>query len=289
MHAATTTQFGSACVTYWASLMTEIPRSLPPDASRFCRPAPAYSDSNVRSASPAAYWAAWADALPVLRLRRREAAACCLAELEAGSASLALCLRAAAAAGAHLTHAGWEGRPEWRAIHDGLRPAQCVLPEPGERRQGWQHHGFRPCSTRLNCCRPLRRPRRLCCVRNLGRALPPGSAPSPARPAQQYRQTACSSLCGGGCACRCPSHKADAGPMDPAAATLSMFTVITMLPARMPACAPGEPSHSDQKAKSFRSDGSFGRLPRVSIRMIAGASTSSRMVPHSSAKRCAAT
>ena len=76
-------------------------------------------------------------------------AARCLAELEAGSASFAPCLRAAAAAGAHLTHAGWEGRPEWRAIHDGLRPAQCDLPEPGERCQGWQPHGSRACSTRF--------------------------------------------------------------------------------------------------------------------------------------------
>ena len=99
--------------------------------------------------APAAYWAAWADALPVLRLRRPEAAARCLAELEAGSASFAPCLRAAAAAGAHLTHAGWEGRPKWRTIHDGLRPAQCDLPEPGERCQGWQHHGSRACATRF--------------------------------------------------------------------------------------------------------------------------------------------
>ena len=93
-----------------------------------------------------------------------------------------------------------------------------------------------------SCCRPSRRPRRRCCVRSLGRALPHGSAPSPARPAPQYRQTACSSLCGGDCACRCPSHKADAGPMDLAAAPLSMFTAITMLPARVPVCSPGEPS-----------------------------------------------
>ena len=43
-------------------------------------------------------------------------------------------VRAAAAAGAHLTNAGWEGRPMWSAIHDGpMRPAQCDLPEPGER------------------------------------------------------------------------------------------------------------------------------------------------------------
>ena len=43
--------------------------------------------------APAAYWAAWADALPVLRLRRPEAAARCLAELEAGSASFAVLTR----------------------------------------------------------------------------------------------------------------------------------------------------------------------------------------------------
>ena len=30
----------------------------------------------------------------------------------------------------------------WHAIHNGLRPAQCDLPDPGERCQGWQHHGF---------------------------------------------------------------------------------------------------------------------------------------------------
>ena len=97
-----------------------------------------------------------------------------------------------------------------------------------------------------SCCRPLRRPRRRCCVRSLGRALPHGSAPSPARPAQQCRQTACLSLCGG-CACRCPSHQADVGLMDPAAAPRSMFAVSTMLPAPAPASSPGEPSHSSAR------------------------------------------
>ena len=133
----------------------------------------------------------------------------------------------------------------WSAIHDGLRPAQCDLPEPGERCQGWQHHGSRACSS-----------------------LP---------------------------------HQADVGPMDPAAAPRSMFTVITMLPAPAPAFSPGEPSHSSargygscakqsgQRARSFRNSGSFGRLPQVSIRTIAGVSTSSHMVPRSSAKHCAAT
>ena len=45
----------------------------------------------VRTA-PAAYWAAWADALPVLRARRPDAAARCLAELAAGPAAAAACL-----------------------------------------------------------------------------------------------------------------------------------------------------------------------------------------------------
>ena len=117
------------------------------------------------------------------------------------------------------------------AFIDGFPPHGVV--DSDDRMASW--NAGRPSS-------PGRRPRRRCCVRSLGRALPHGSAPSPARPAPQYRQTACSSLCGGDCACRCPSHKADAGPVDPAAAPLSMFTAITMLPARVPVCSPGEPS-----------------------------------------------
>ena len=95
----------------------------------------------------AAYWAAWVDALPVLRARRPDAAERCLAELGAGPAAAAACLRAAAEAGCALDGAGWQGRPSWHDLHDGLRPAQCDLPEPGERCQGWQHHGSRACST----------------------------------------------------------------------------------------------------------------------------------------------
>ena len=100
----------------------------------------------VRTA-PAAYWAIWADALPVLRAHRPDAAARCLAELAAGPAAAAACLRAAAEAGCVLDDAGWQGRPSWHDVHNGVRPAQCDLPEPGERCQGWQHHGSRACST----------------------------------------------------------------------------------------------------------------------------------------------
>ena len=69
----------------------------------------------VRTA-PAAYWAAWADALPVLRARRPDAAARCLAELAAGPAAAAACLRAAAEAGCVLDDAGWQGRPSYITV-----------------------------------------------------------------------------------------------------------------------------------------------------------------------------
>ena len=61
--------------------------------------------------SPAAYWAAWADALPVLQQRCAEAVERCLQELQAGSQAAAPSLQAAAAAGVHLEGHGWDQRP----------------------------------------------------------------------------------------------------------------------------------------------------------------------------------
>ena len=104
--------------------------------------------------APAAYWAACTDALPVLRARRPDASARCLAELAAGPAAAAACFRAAAEAGCVLDGAGWQGRPSSHDVHNGVRPAHCDLPEPGERCQGW-HSGLSElwgrCST---VCRP---------------------------------------------------------------------------------------------------------------------------------------
>ena len=81
-----------------------------------------------------------------------------------------------------------------------------------------------------------------------------------------------------------------------AAALQSMFTAITTLPAPAQVSSPGEPSRlsmrgsgscvkqSGRRARSFRSNGSLGRLPLVSTRTIAGAWTSSPMVPPGSAR-----
>ncbi|CAE7244710.1 aurkb-a, partial [Symbiodinium natans] len=58
-----------------------------------------------------------------------------IAELAAGPAAADACLRASEKAERTLDAAGWHGRPTWNDIHDGLRPAQCGLPDTGERCQ----------------------------------------------------------------------------------------------------------------------------------------------------------
>ena len=121
-HAATT-QFGSACVTFWASLMTEIPKSLPPDASRFCRSASADSDSNVRSASllphtglrgPTLCPSCGCVASKLLRVAKPDQ--------HPLPSAYALPLQLVPTSPMQDGRVGPSG-----AIHDGLRPAQCDL------------------------------------------------------------------------------------------------------------------------------------------------------------------
>ena len=97
----------------------------------------------------AAYWAAWADALPVMRQRRPDAAARCARELSAADAAAAPSLRAAAAAGAALEEEGWTERPDWSNLLEGAPPPAPALDEPaetGDWLRGWQ----RPAARILN-------------------------------------------------------------------------------------------------------------------------------------------
>ena len=67
---------------------------------------------------PAAYWAAWAEALPVQQ--RCPAADRCLRALQSDAASDAPSLQAARDAAAHLDGQDWDIRPAWQAC---MRPA----------------------------------------------------------------------------------------------------------------------------------------------------------------------
>lgn len=102
--------------------------------------------------APAAYWAAWADALPVLRQRYPDAAARCVRELAVGDEAAAPCLRAAAAAATHLHRHGWTACPTWHALFHALQPDAASTDQsgPGLGPGGWQrqaslvlHQSFR--------------------------------------------------------------------------------------------------------------------------------------------------
>jgi len=93
--------------------------------------------------APAAYAAAWADALPVLQEKLPDVATALVQELERGAAAQANCLAEAAAAAERVTLEGCRVFPSWRQAAAGLRPP---LPEEddeadvGEWRHGWQYH-----------------------------------------------------------------------------------------------------------------------------------------------------
>lgn len=87
--------------------------------------------------APAAYWAAWADALPLLRRRCPEVAARCVAELVAGD-SPAHSLAEASAAAAHLQAEGWRDCPAWPDLLVAGPPPATAEAEPATWHHGWQ-------------------------------------------------------------------------------------------------------------------------------------------------------
>ena len=98
--------------------------------------------------APAAYWASWADTLPVLIARYPDIGARMVAQLmramaDADDASTVLCLCEAELAGWRCELAGWRSRPTWLDLAAGTRPP---TPQPdettlGEWIHGWQYHG----------------------------------------------------------------------------------------------------------------------------------------------------
>ncbi|CAK0830299.1 unnamed protein product, partial [Prorocentrum cordatum] len=86
-----------------------------------------------------AYWASWADALPMLRQRNPTAATELTATLLAGTGAAASCLQEAERARAAAARDGFATCPTWQEVWDGARPEQTE-PEPGEWKHGWQYH-----------------------------------------------------------------------------------------------------------------------------------------------------
>ena len=92
--------------------------------------------------APAAYWAAWMDALPVIRSRLPGAADRCLAALEQGErARSPVCAKQRRRK--IFYKEGWEACPGWHAAYEGARPPQPRDAGPGEWPHGWQFHATR--------------------------------------------------------------------------------------------------------------------------------------------------
>jgi hypothetical protein len=116
--------------------------------------------------APAAYWAAWADALPVLAARLPQLAERCVAAL--GDDSPAPCLREAAQSGSFLERQGWQSRPPWDTLTHLPRPP----PTLAEREPGLPAHTSRLSSFKLlfasaSCCLPCPRQPEPCSVPRL--------------------------------------------------------------------------------------------------------------------------
>ena len=125
----------------------------------------------LRSAArmaPAAFWASWADALPMIAERLPAAADHVEAQLAEDGAPRGSvgeskeCTRI-------LDHAGFVGRPSWAELRGGRRALASLDNEPGEWHHGWQYHAssasehhFRESMVFRQSCAALGRHRAAC-------------------------------------------------------------------------------------------------------------------------------
>ena len=94
----------------------------------------------VRSATrmaPAAHWASWADALPMLETRLPQVAQI-VRQLD--SAQAPGCLGELQRATVVLDTGGFVTRPTWSELRAGTRPTPASASEPGEWQHGWQYY-----------------------------------------------------------------------------------------------------------------------------------------------------
>ena len=88
--------------------------------------------------APAAFWASWADALPMLQQRLPELTRQVLHVLEGPAFG---CLGELREATERLDRCGFVDRPDWEALRRGLQPRPpAAAVEPGEWQHGWQYY-----------------------------------------------------------------------------------------------------------------------------------------------------
>ena len=85
----------------------------------------------------AAYWASWADALPMIQQRTPAVANTVIEGLQQETDAIG-CIGELRESAARLDREGFWWRPAWRALSDGQRPPESSG-EPGEWPHGWQY------------------------------------------------------------------------------------------------------------------------------------------------------
>ena len=234
----------------------------------------------------AAYRAAWADALTVLRERCpafAQWAARCLTD-EQGPA----CLQAASEARSLLEAEGWADVPSWELVVQGASPPdrQEGTAEPGEWRHGWQHCAsrtrnafFRDSVLLPGCCPPCRHPIARSCDPKQDHMPQPGSKPSQATPTPPSTPRQCRSRCVGGSDSRSSSPRAGVAIralLSPAAAAVRMYSATTR------SRAPGQaslPDGAQGSPRGRRPGGSCGAPTVASPHHRSGGSTRGPQTP----------
>ena len=92
---------------------------------------------------PAAFWASWADALPMLSNRLPTLTDQVENELETGVGGTP-CMLELSAATHTFDRSGFVDRPGWHQLRMGGRPPLVASSEPGEWQHGWQFHASSP-------------------------------------------------------------------------------------------------------------------------------------------------
>ena len=102
----------------------------------------ALGGGGLRSAArtaPAACWASWSDAIPVLQHKSPRLASMIAHALESNT-QVASCFREVQQCREHLMSRGFRACPSWQELARGVRPEVVSTHEPGEWKHGWQYH-----------------------------------------------------------------------------------------------------------------------------------------------------
>ena len=94
---------------------------------------------SARRMAPAAFWAYWADAMPMLSERLPTLTDQVIEHLENGGVGCR-CLQELTESTLRLDRSGFINRPEWSPLREGVRPPALSSAEPDEWQHGWQYH-----------------------------------------------------------------------------------------------------------------------------------------------------